>query len=93
MGVFYLPVIHRFALRGEPQFTYNYSIIIMSKEKLLQTLTSEIEQINEEIDLKVIRGIPYKREAKRHKLLVSMLNEVGEKMNVRQSFSFLSFLL
>jgi len=65
----------------------------MSKQKLLNTLASEIEQINEEIDLKVIKGIPYGREARRHKLLVLMLNEVSERMNVRQSFSFLSFLL
>jgi hypothetical protein len=48
----------------------------MSKEKLITTINREIEDLNEQIDWKVIKGMPYKREAKRHKLLVSMLQDV-----------------
>lgn len=48
----------------------------MSKEKLVKTINSEIEELNERIDWKVIKGMPYRREARRHKLLVSMLHDV-----------------
>ena len=64
----------------------------MSKEKLAKTLSSEIKEINEVIDMKVIRGLSYRTEAKRHKLLVRMLQDVNRRIQLRGSWSFASFL-
>ena len=91
-------VIHRNFLAGELEFTYTMGIQIiwnskMSTQKLIHTLSSELQHINEEIDLKVIRGIPYKREAKRHKLLMNMLQDVTRIQRPQTSMRFLSFLL
>jgi hypothetical protein len=39
----------------------------MSKIQLVR----EIKKLNNDIDLKIIKGLPYKAEARRHKFLVS----------------------
>ncbi len=64
----------------------------MSKEKLIRTINRELVEINEMIDLKVIKGASYRAEAKRHKLLVSMLNDISEKARARSSWSFASLI-
>lgn len=43
----------------------------MSKIKLVHNIKKEIKKLNNEIDLKIIKGLPYKAEARRHKFLVS----------------------
>lgn len=48
----------------------------MSKQKLITTIHTELEKINEQIDLKIIQGLEYKKEARRHKFLVSHLTQV-----------------
>lgn len=63
----------------------------MSKEKLVKTLNREIEEINQTIDMKVIKGESYRNEARRHKLLHSMLQDMRTKVQVNK-FSFSSFL-
>ncbi|MEK7463883.1 MAG: hypothetical protein AAB610_02040 [Patescibacteria group bacterium] len=35
------------------------------------TIRKEIKKLNEVIDLKIIKGLPYKAEARRHKFLAS----------------------
>ena len=64
----------------------------MSKEKLITTLSREIAELNEQIDMKVIRGISYKNESRRHKLLVSMLSDVGRHTRVAHRGGILSLL-
>jgi hypothetical protein len=51
----------------------------MSKEKTIHELLQEIRTINETIDLKIIRGKSYKKEAKRHRFLVSHLNLLSQR--------------
>jgi hypothetical protein len=65
----------------------------MSQQKLLHTIASELKQINEDIDIRVIKGLTYKREARRHRLLLNMLQDVQSKPNepLRPN-SFLSLL-
>ena len=70
----------------------------MSKQKLITTIHTELEKINEQIDLKIIQGLEYKRESKRHKFLVSHLTQVirgGTKRSWsnRLSHMMASFLL
>ena len=55
----------------------------MSKEKTIHELLQEIRHLNESIDLKIIRGKSYKKEAKRHKFLVSHLNLLSRRSAVR----------
>ncbi len=43
----------------------------MSKLQLINNIRMEIKKLNKEIDLKIIKGLPYKAEARRHKFLVS----------------------
>lgn len=43
----------------------------MSKITLVHNLRKEIKKLNKDIDLKIIRGLPYRAEARRHKFLVS----------------------
>lgn len=64
----------------------------MSAEKIVKEISQELERVNEEIDIRIIKGMPYKREAKRHKLLLSMLNGFSQKTSTRHSFSFMSLL-
>ena len=41
----------------------------MSKHQAIRIIRSEIDRLNAEIDLKIIRGMSYTREARRHKFL------------------------
>ena len=59
-------------------FTYNIFIqerIILNKNmtkiKIVYNLKKEIKKLNHDIDLKIIKGLPYKAEARRHRFLVS----------------------
>ncbi|MDD5318310.1 MAG: hypothetical protein PHF79_00605 [Candidatus Pacebacteria bacterium] len=48
----------------------------MSKGDMIKTINSELQNLNREIDLKILKGLPYKREAKRHKFLLSQLHSL-----------------
>lgn len=63
----------------------------MSKGKLINTISRELKDINEVIDWKIIKGLPYKREAKRHKLLLSMLGGATQSSDI-SIWRFTSFL-
>ena len=43
----------------------------MSEMQSYTKLKKEIKKLNKNIDLKIIKGLPYKAEARRHKFLVS----------------------
>ena len=43
----------------------------MSKFKLARSVKKEIKKLNNEIDMKIIKGLPYKAEARRHKFLTT----------------------
>lgn len=43
----------------------------MSKMKIATKVRKEIKKLNREIDLKIIKGLPYKAEARRHRFLIS----------------------
>ncbi|MBU6231104.1 MAG: hypothetical protein KGI45_01040 [Patescibacteria group bacterium] len=45
----------------------------MSKHQAIRAIRVEIERLNQEIDLKIIRGASYRREALRHKTLMAQL--------------------
>lgn len=45
----------------------------MSKTTLAKTIKKEIVALNWAIDMKIIKGQPYKRDARRHKFLIAQL--------------------
>ncbi len=57
----------------------------MSKQNLEKTLRSELEVLNDQIDEKIIKGLSYIREAKRHKFILCSLkgldNEINREVN------------
>jgi hypothetical protein len=56
----------------------------MSKLKLVYNVEKEIKKLNSTIDLKIIKGLPYRAEARRHKFLMSQFNSFEK----RPSLSF-----
>ena len=68
------------ALTGERTFTYT---IGMSKYRLSKIIQAEINKLNEEIDLKIIRGLPYRHLARRHKFLVKQFEELKRRDTYR----------
>ncbi len=69
----------------------------MSKITLAHNLRKEIKKLNREIDLKIIKGLPYKAEARRHKFLVSQFYgfyESSKRSWFQKTFNvFASFVL
>ena len=45
----------------------------MSKHQAIRTIRAEIDRLNQQIDLAIIRGVSYRREALRHKFLMAQL--------------------
>ncbi|HEY9583585.1 MAG TPA: hypothetical protein VJI66_01310 [Candidatus Paceibacterota bacterium] len=43
----------------------------MSKIQSINHIRKEIKKLNKNIDLRIIKGLPYKAEARRHKFLAS----------------------
>lgn len=48
----------------------------MSKQNLEKILRDELEVLNDVIDHKIIKGLSYTREAKRHKFILSSLASI-----------------
>ena len=55
----------------------------MSKYKLSKIIQEEINRLNEQIDLKIIKGLSYKREAQRHKFLMSQLRQISRQTSYK----------
>jgi hypothetical protein len=65
----------------------------MSQHQIQKTIEAEISHLNQVIDLKVIRGLSYKSEAKRHRFLLSQLSSLKARRSggwLAKSFSLVS---
>ena len=60
----------------------------MSKYNLEKMLRKELEVLNNVIDQKIIRGLSYAREARRHKFILSRIQEM--KREVRSGTNWLT---
>jgi len=66
----------------------------MSKYQTIKEMRSEIERLNKVIDWKIIRGLSYTVEARRHKFLTSSLNRLSPRSGwFSRSLSFASMFL
>lgn len=63
-------------------------IIAMSKHQAIRTIRMEIDRINQEIDLRIIKGVSYRREALRHKFLMAQLARLSTRKSVLSFFNF-----
>lgn len=57
----------------------------MSKHQTIKTIRAEIDRLNQEIDLRIIKGVSYRREALRHRFLMAQLARLAPR---RSMFSF-----
>ncbi|MFA6520737.1 MAG: hypothetical protein WCT44_04000 [Candidatus Paceibacterota bacterium] len=48
----------------------------MSRTRLIQEIEKEIERLNNKIDLRIIKGLSYYKEARRHKFLRTQLSNL-----------------
>jgi hypothetical protein len=49
----------------------------MSYQDLIINIRLELQRLNHDIDMKIIKGLPYKRESKRHKFLLARLADLA----------------
>ena len=59
----------------------------MSRQNLEKALSRELEVLNDIIDKRIVRGLSYAREAKRHKFIILNLAHLRRE---RQRFSWLA---
>lgn len=67
----------------------------MSKQNFEKALRDELEILNDTIDRKIIKGLPYATEARRHKMILSQILDIRRKQQrggwFLRSFGFTSF--
>jgi len=63
---------------GELWFTYT---IHMNKSDTIKTMQIELQRLNQDIDLKIIKGHSYHREARRHRFLTVQLARLTAREN------------
>jgi len=51
----------------------------MSRYQLKRTIQKELRDLNWRIDMKIVRGLPYRTEARRHKFLLMQMNRLSER--------------
>ncbi len=63
----------------------------MSSHTFKKTIEGEIRKLNNEIDLKIIKGLSYGKEALRHKFLLKQLQRLNRQSGwLQKSFSLVS---
>jgi len=65
----------------------------MSKQNLEKELRGELEVLNDRIDRKIIKGLSYVHEARRHKFLLGSLARLRRSTNTRSNWLTRSFSL
>jgi len=64
----------------------------MSKYQAIRTIRNEIGRLNHEIDLRIIKGLSYREQSRRHKFLISQLGRLHRANSswFSRSFGFVS---
>ena len=63
----------------------------MSQKQYLKTIEKEIQRINRIIDMKILRGEEYMKEARDHKLLLKKFVFIIDKISLGVCFLLLTF--
>lgn len=64
----------------------------MSKFKTISVLRRELENLNREIDSRIVRGRSYDKLAEKHKMIVRKIDDIYGQMSLARTFRFLSLL-
>lgn len=64
----------------------------MSKMTLMYVINKEIKHLNSKIDRKIVKGISYERDARRHRELVHKLRRLESEASLARTFSLASFM-
>jgi hypothetical protein len=59
----------------------------MKRYILIRRVESEIAKVNEEIDMRIVRGLSYKSLAKKHKALIAELRSLKRTPGIMNSFA------
>ena len=64
----------------------------MSSHTFKKTIESELRKLNEDIDVKIVKGLSYIKESRRHKFLLKQLNSFSRHNNswLQKSFNLVS---
>jgi hypothetical protein len=65
----------------------------MSKSELTYTLKTELTKVNKVIDQKIVRGLPYTREARYHKNLLNRLALIRQKSWLARSMRYVGAMM
>lgn len=65
----------------------------MSKLELMSNIKYEVRRINKIIDQKIMRGLPYVKEAQYHKMLVARLSLMNRSRFLARSMRLVSTFL
>lgn len=65
----------------------------MSKQNLEKTLRRELEILNDQIDQKIIKGLSYAKESKRHKFILQNLINISRSEKSNSNWFGKSFVL
>jgi len=58
----------------------------MSKQNLEKVLRSELDILNDVIDQKIIKGLSYTRESKRHRFILASLSNIRKEMRTNSGW-------
>ncbi|MBP7006703.1 MAG: hypothetical protein QG644_65 [Patescibacteria group bacterium] len=65
----------------------------MSQKQYIKIIERELQKINQEIDLKILRGEDYRKEARDHKLLLRKVRYHARQNFFRRFFPTLSLIV
>ena len=66
----------------------------MSSNTFKKAIERELQKLNEEIDNKIVKGISYVKESRRHKTLLNQLNSFNRRCGLFQrSFNLITTFL
>jgi hypothetical protein len=80
-------------LTGERLFTYTMNITnnVMSRHQTIKIIRRELDKVNQDIDLKIIKGLSYVKEARRYRFLMSQLRHIAPYRSwFKRSFGFIA---
>ena len=65
----------------------------MSKKQIQTAIARELEKLNEKIDIKILEGESYARDARRHKLLLAQLKQLRRREWFSRSMRSLRYVM
>lgn len=62
----------------------------MSRSATIKTIYKELDKVNDAIDMKILKGLSYAKEAHQHKFLLSCLTQAKREEELNRSMGFIN---